>query len=666
MRKIFMTKTKVLKQAFTILEFQLNKLLISLLSKFQLLVFFGILLSDIKAQSFLKNIGNPAIDDGVCGIQVYQKKLFVSGYSSKQCYLASYSLDGELIWKKYFEFSEHQNFISDFIVDDEKIILCGYGHDSGSDIFDEFFVSYDYQKAEINWARKTGISLKPNNLHIYNGSILISGDEYAKGKFGIFFLQLNIHKGKSENFTTWYYSGNESSAISKIENDTIYSGGRYGIKAKSDKYRASISQFNASSFDEIQSNYFLNSKQDFARAYLSDMIIKDDSIIAACFSNNHGIDNNYSISLFNTLKNGSVNWAYEYEILPYTSISLKDMLELKDGYLLLGLSKAPTEDLILLKLDKEAYPEYAYAIGGAYAENMILDQGKFIAQYQNHLYLAAQSKSISLSGDYDSFIMDFEVDAEFNDSCMQVVRLDAKIKSYEDLIEGEIGLSEYDTIFKEMNIPFIYAKSKTESDQFVCKTKLEEDKIEPSLSFENIAFNNTIFLMDASLSMNTEDRMPILKSSLYKLLAFMRLEDKISAVSYASEASVILNGESATNIAEIKSKIENIPPSGQSDIIAGLEMALSIAKENFKEELNNRIIVTTDGDLSFNKQKELKALLEKTRDKNIVVSIFLFNKSSLYFQQLKEIVDAVGANLYVVSRENIEEVLTDELKAKKK
>lgn len=634
--------------------------------KYTFIILFSFLILKLEGQNFVKNIGNPAIDDGVCGIQVYKDKLYVSGYSSKQSYLASYSLKGELLWKKYFEFSEYQNFISDFIVDDEQIILCGYGHDSGSDIFEEFFVNYNYNKAEINWARKTGISLKPNNIHLYNGSILISGDEYAKGKFGLFFMQLSMNKGKSENFTTWYYSGNESSAISIIENDTIYSGGRYGLKAKSDKYRASISQFNTSNFDEIQSNYFLNSKQDYARAYLSDFIIKGDSIIAACFSNNSGIDNNYNISLFNTLKNGSINWAYEYELEPYSSISLRDMIQIEDAYLLLGVSKAPTEDLILLKLDHEGYPINAFAIGGKFAENLVLDQGKFLASHKNHIYLAAQSKSISISGDYDSFIMDFTLDQEFEDSCISVLSLDAKIKSYEDLIEGEISLSEYDTTFKEMNIPFVYGKGKTESDKFICSTKLEEDSIETPFSFDNIAFNNTIFLMDASLSMNTEDRMPILKSSLYKLLGFMRLEDKISAVSYASEASVVLNGESATNISEIKTKIESIPPAGQSDIIAGLELALSIAKENFKEELNNRIIVTTDGDLSFSKQKELKSLLEKTKDKNIVISIFLFNKSSLYFDQLKEIVEAVGANLYVVSKENIEDVLIDELKAKKK
>lgn len=661
-----MTKNNSILNKFSFQEF-LNIIALRLLSRnFKYIVLFSLFIFKLEGQNFVKNIGNPAIDDGVCGIQVYKDKLYVSGYSSKQCYLASYQLNGDLIWKKYFEFSEHQNFISDFLVDDEQIILCGYGHDSGSDVFDEFFVNYNYKNSEINWARKTGISLKPNSIHLYNGSILISGDEYAKGKFGIFFIQLSINKGKSENFTTWYYSGNESSAVSTIENDTIYSGGRYGLKAKSDKYRASISQFNAPNFDEIQSNYFLNSKQDFARAYLSDFIIKGDSIIAACFTNNSGIDNNYNISLFNTLKNGSVNWAYEYVIKPYTSISLRDMLQVEEAYFLLGVSKAPVEDLILLKLDYEGYPEFAYAIGGAYAENLILDQGKFLAFNKGHIYLAGQSKSISLSGDYDSFIMDFTDGEEFKDSCMKVVSLDAKIMSYEDLIEGEISLSEYDTIFKEMNIPFVYGKSKTESDQFICDTKPEEDGIEAPFSFDNIAFNNTIFLIDASLSMNTEDRMPILKTSLYKLLGFMRTEDKISAVSYASEASVVLNGESATNISEIKTKIESIPPSGQSDIIAGLELALSIAKENFQEELNNRIIVTSDGDLSFAKQKELKALLEKTKDKNIVVSIFLFNKSSLYYEQFKEIVDAVGANLYVVSKENIEEVLIDELKAKKK
>ena len=95
-------------------------------------------------------------------------------------------------------------------------------------------------------------------------------------------------------------------------------------------------------------------------------------------------------------------------------------------------------------------------------------------------------------------------------------------------------------------------------------------------------------------------------------------------------------------------------------------MGLKVVEDNFKESSNNRIILTTDGDLSFDKQKELKELLLKNKNKNVVVSIFLFNNSSTYLNQLNELAQEVGASVFVVNKTNIESILLNELQAKKK
>ena len=171
--------------------------------------------------------------------------------------------------------------------------------------------------------------------------------------------------------------------------------------------------------------------------------------------------------------------------------------------------------------------------------------------------------------------------------------------------------------------------------------------------------------MDASLSMNRADRMPILKTSLYRLLNFMRAEDEISAVSFSDLANVVLDAVSASQADEIRLQIDSLASSGQSDVIAGLQLGLKLAKANFREEANNRIILTTDGDLSFGKLKELSDFLKKNPPENIAFTIFLFNNSSTYFNQLKEIADEVNGEVFVVNRENIEEILLDELRAKK-
>lgn len=617
------------------------------------------------AQTFVKNLGNPGIDDGVTVLVESNKVLYLAGYSGKHAYLAALSDDGDLLWKQYFIYAESKNYITDLVINNEEIYLCGYGHDAGTTSFEEFFVKFNSSSKKIDWARKTSLNIKPNNIHYDKGNIYVTGDEYAKGKFGLCFLNLNEKNGKVSNFQTWYFMGTESASITLIEEDILYSGGRYGIRPKTDKYRAAISQFNLPNFDQIQSNYFLNSKQDFARAYLADMVIEEDSIVALCFSNNIGIDNFYSLSLLSTSKSGSVNWSYEYTLEGYSSITGRDLLKVADGYIALGFTKSPAENLLLCKFDKQGYPIYAYELGGKFSDNIILDQGKFLAYKDGNLYLAAQSKNLSSIGDYDSFVIKIKEGAPWSDSCFVAKKVELNIKAYEELIEGEIVLAAYDTTFKETNIAFEFLNPRTEIDNFLCREQEEKDSIPEAFSFENIAYNNTVFLMDASLSMNREDRMPILKKSLFKILNYMRTEDQISVVSYADKASLILDGVSATQDEEIQQKIDSLASSGQSDIIAGLQMGLDVVEANFKESSNNRIILTTDGDLSFDKQKELKDLLLKNKNKNVLVSIFLFNNSTTYYRQLSEIGAEVGAKIFVVNKENIETILLNELRAKK-
>ena len=618
------------------------------------------------SQTFVKNIGNPGIDDGVTVLVVNNNILYLAGYSGKQAYIAALNDEGDLLWKQYFKYADSKNYITDLYVNNDEIILCGYGHDAGTSLFEEFFVKFNSSEKKIEWARKTSLNIKPNNIHYYNNNIYVTGDEYANGKFGLCFLSINEKNGKVNDFKTWYFMGHESSSITLIEDDILYSGGRYGIRPKTDKYRASISQFKINNFDQIQSNYFLNSKQDFARAYLTDMVIEEDSIVALCFSNNNGIDNNYTITLLSTQKNGSVNWSNEYSVKGYTSITARDMLKVADGYIVLGFTKSPAENLLLIKFDKQGYPIYAYELGGKFSDNLILDQGKFLAYNKGALYLAAQSKNISEIGDYDSFIIKIKDGEVWSDSCFTSKKITLEMKAYEELIEGEIALSAYDTAFKETNIAYELLNPRTEINNFLCRDKEEKDSIPEAYSFENIAFNNTVFLMDASLSMNREDRMPILKKSLFKILNYMRDEDQISVVSYSDQASLILNGVSASQVEEIRLKIDSLSSSGQSDIVAGLQVGLKVAEDNFKESSNNRIIITTDGDLSFDKQKELKDLLLKNKNTNVLISIFLFNNSSTYFKQLSELGAQVGATVFVVNTSNIETILLNELRAKKR
>ncbi|MEX0595661.1 MAG: hypothetical protein WD512_04100, partial [Candidatus Paceibacterota bacterium] len=163
----------------------------------------------LLAQTFVKNIGNPGIDDGITFLSEHNSTIYLAGYSGKQAYLAALLEDGELLWKQYFKFAEGKNFITDLYINNNEIFICGYGHDAGTTEFEEFFVKFNSSSKKIEWARKTSLNIKPNNIHFYKDQIYVTGDEYAKGKFGLCFLSLDQKNGKINKFETWYYMGHE-------------------------------------------------------------------------------------------------------------------------------------------------------------------------------------------------------------------------------------------------------------------------------------------------------------------------------------------------------------------------------------------------------------------------------------------------------------------------
>jgi hypothetical protein len=157
----------------------------------------------------------------------------------------------------------------------------------------------------------------------------------------------------------------------------------------------------------------------------------------------------------------------------------------------------------------------------------------------------------------------------------------------------------------------------------------------------------------------------LLKNALYKVMNYMRFEDKLSVITYGSDVQLILDGLAATESVLAKEKIEPIKPAGQSNanILKSIELAYKSQKSNFQQVGNNRIILTTDGNISKEKLESIKSYILKQKSQDTYFTVFLFNSSSVYSQQLQDFSDAIGGELYTILPENIDEVLLKELKA---
>ncbi|MEL7340614.1 MAG: VWA domain-containing protein, partial [Bacteroidota bacterium] len=114
-------------------------------------------------------------------------------------------------------------------------------------------------------------------------------------------------------------------------------------------------------------------------------------------------------------------------------------------------------------------------------------------------------------------------------------------------------------------------------------------------SFDGIAENNLILLLDVSASMKKPEKLPLLKESLTRLLDHMRPEDRISVIAYAGDVDVVLEGMSAANKYEILNAIENLRSAGGTKSKEAIRRAYRLADDNYISGGNNRIIFATDG-----------------------------------------------------------------------
>jgi secreted protein with Ig-like and vWFA domain len=181
---------------------------------------------------------------------------------------------------------------------------------------------------------------------------------------------------------------------------------------------------------------------------------------------------------------------------------------------------------------------------------------------------------------------------------------------------------------------------------------------------EGFATNNMVLLLDVSGSMNTADKLPLLKKSVLLLLKMMRPEDEVSIISFSGKAKVELPPISFKEEEKIKKIIERLKSEGKTDGNAGIELAYEVADKNYIRGGNNRIILATDGE--FPVDEETFSLVKKFSGQDIFITVFNFGKTTLSAKNLKQLSTLGKGNYEYITRENVDTKLISEVKAKKK
>jgi Ca-activated chloride channel family protein len=174
---------------------------------------------------------------------------------------------------------------------------------------------------------------------------------------------------------------------------------------------------------------------------------------------------------------------------------------------------------------------------------------------------------------------------------------------------------------------------------------------------------NLVFLIDTSGSMETPNRLPLVKQSLAMLLTQLQGDDRVAIVTYAGNAGTALEPTAASEKAKILATIERLEARGSTAGAEGIRQAYALAEQNFDANSVNRVILATDGDFNvgITNRDELKGFVERQRAKGIFLSVLGFgvgNYNDALAQALAQNGNGVAA--YIDTINEARKVLVEE------
>ncbi len=164
--------------------------------------------------------------------------------------------------------------------------------------------------------------------------------------------------------------------------------------------------------------------------------------------------------------------------------------------------------------------------------------------------------------------------------------------------------------------------------------------------------SNLVFLIDVSGSMQSRDKLPLVKESLKLLLHQLDGRDSVSFVVYAGREGVALPPTKLTTTGRIEAleALDRLQSGGSTNGGAGIRRAYQLAAENYIDGGANRVLLATDGDFNVGvtNQKELVDLVKERASNHIYLSILGFGAGNLNDSMLEAVSGDGNGNYYYI------------------
>lgn len=397
---------------------------------------------------FLKEIGGPTSDEsGSILIQAQDGSLYIGGSKGDSIFLINLSTEGVILWQRSFDIGFSLEYIHGLIEDsDGNLVACGF---SGTAVpYKGFVFKFDPISKTILWNRSlsacTTFTLIEKNV---GGNYIISTHIHNAPTPGLFddagLIELNRNTGTQTNNIDKNYSyGSSETFYSLIKhNNELYTSGRYTQAASFGGFRGSVSKLDISGNPQW-SKMNLKSLSSTARMYSFDMLIHVDSIVAIYFGDKNGT--NYTTSSFFLSKadmNGNINWAKEYSIPSFSTVSVSDIEKFENGYLIYGSDKPQgAKTQFIARVDAQGHLIWAYSYGAYTAANR--QTNKMLVTNDSTIFFVGTTNTGA-----DNNILFAKLRAngllDDNNTCNTINPLSISVSNFVNPVTTDVGLVVY-------------------------------------------------------------------------------------------------------------------------------------------------------------------------------------------------------------------------------
>lgn len=185
-----------------------------------------------------------------------------------------------------------------------------------------------------------------------------------------------------------------------------------------------------------------------------------------------------------------------------------------------------------------------------------------------------------------------------------------------------------------------------------------------NIDLKNAPASNIVFLIDVSGSMQSYNKLPLLKQSFKLLVNNLRDKDFVSIAVYAGAAGIVLEPTPGSEKEKIISAIENLSAGGSTAGAQGIELAYTLAEKSFIKGGNNRVVLATDGDFNvgISDDNELVKLIENKREKGIFLTVLGYGMGNYKDAKMEKLADKGNGNFsYIDNLLEAKKVLVNQM-----